>query len=197
MPRTYSELYIAVRNRLREAGIEAAELEGKLITATAAGKTTEKLLRDMRFYATDEVEKRAESMLKRRLAGEPVAYITGVWEFRGLPMEVSPAVLIPRVDTEVLAETAINWLHGRKMDARAVRQDHEKARPADDVEHALHDRQRGLHERAVGLAYGAEHSFVHAAAQSAVRVHAGLAALLPALGHSGLHGAVQPALVYV
>lgn len=29
-------------------------------------------------------------------------------------MEVSPAVLIPRVDTEVLAETAINWLHGRK-----------------------------------------------------------------------------------
>ena len=54
MPRTYSELYISVRNRLRDAGIEAAELEGKLIVATAAGKTTEKLLRDMRFYATDE-----------------------------------------------------------------------------------------------------------------------------------------------
>ena len=52
MPRTYSELYISVRNRLRDAGIEAAELEGKLIVATAAGKTTEKLLRDMRFYAT-------------------------------------------------------------------------------------------------------------------------------------------------
>ena len=49
MPRTYSELYISVRNRLRDAGIEAAELEGKLIVATAAGKTTEKLLRDMRF----------------------------------------------------------------------------------------------------------------------------------------------------
>ena len=87
--------------------------------------------------------------------------------------------------------------HRRQHIARAVRQDHEKARPADDVEHALHDRQRGLHERAVCLAYGAEHSFVHAAAQSAVRVHAGLAALLPALGHGGLHGAVQPALVYV
>ena len=36
MPRTYSELYISVRNRLRDAGIEAAELEGKLIVATAA-----------------------------------------------------------------------------------------------------------------------------------------------------------------
>ena len=120
MPRTYSELYISVRNRLRDAGIEAAELEGKLIVATAAGKTTEKLLRDMRFYATDEVERRTESMLGRRLAGEPVAYITGVWEFRGLPMEVNPSVLIPRVDTEVLAETAIRWLHGRKMDARVL-----------------------------------------------------------------------------
>ena len=120
MPRTYSELYISVRNRLRDAGIEAAELEGKLIVATAAGKTTEKLLRDMRFYATDEVERRVDSMLRRRLAGEPVAYITGIWEFRGLPMEVNPSVLIPRVDTEVLAETAINWLHGRKMDARVL-----------------------------------------------------------------------------
>ena len=120
MPRTYSELYISVRNRLRDAGIEAAELEGKLIVATAAGKTTEKLLRDMRFYATDEVERRVDSMLRRRLAGEPVAYITGIWEFRGLPMEVNPSVLIPRVDTEVLAETAISWLHGRKMDARVL-----------------------------------------------------------------------------
>ena len=110
MPRTYSELYISVRNRLRDAGIEAAELEGKLIVATAAGKTTEKLLRDMRFYATDEVERRTESMLGRRLAGEPVAYITGVWEFRGLPMEVNPSVLIPRVDTEVLAREAIDFI---------------------------------------------------------------------------------------
>ena len=49
-----------------------------------------------------------------------MAYITGVWEFRGLPMEVNPSVLIPRVDTEVLAETAIRWLHGRKMDARVL-----------------------------------------------------------------------------
>ena len=87
MPRTYSEMYIALRNRLRDAGIEAAALEARLIAATAAGKSTEKLRRDMRYYATDEVEKRAEAMVRRRLAGEPVAYITGVWEFRGLPME--------------------------------------------------------------------------------------------------------------
>ena len=113
-------MYIALRNRLRDAGIEAAALEARLIAATAAGKSTEKLLRDMRFYATDEVERRAEEMVQRRLAGEPVAYITGVWEFRGLPMEVSPDVLIPRVDTEVLAEEAINWLTRNRRDARVL-----------------------------------------------------------------------------
>ncbi len=121
MPRTYSEMYIALRNRLRDAGIEAAALEARLIAATAAGKSTEKLLRDMRYYATDEVEKRAAAMVERRLAGEPVAYITGVWEFRGLPMEVTRDVLIPRVDTEVLAETAIKYLKGAgKFDARVL-----------------------------------------------------------------------------
>ena len=121
MPRTYSEMYIALRNRLRDAGIEAAALEARLIAASAAGKSTEKLLRDMRYYATDEVERRAEEMVQRRLAGEPVAYITGVWEFRGLPMEVSRDVLIPRVDTEVLAETAIKYLKDTgRLDARVL-----------------------------------------------------------------------------
>lgn len=121
MPRTYSEMYIALRNRLRDAGIEAAALEARLIAATAAGKSTEKLLRDMRFYATDEVERRAEEMVQRRLVGEPVAYITGVWEFRGLPMEVSRDVLIPRIDTEVLAELAIKYLRGTgRLDARVL-----------------------------------------------------------------------------
>lgn len=121
MPRTYSEMYISLRNRLRDAGIEAAALEARLIAATAAGKSTEKLLRDMRFYATDEVERRAEEMVQRRLAGEPVAYITGVWEFRGLPMEVSRDVLIPRIDTEVLAETAIKYLKDTgRLDARVL-----------------------------------------------------------------------------
>lgn len=114
-------MYISLRNRLRDAGIEAAALEARLIAASAAGKSTEKLLRDMRYYATDEVERRAEEMVQRRLAGEPVAYITGVWEFRGLPMEVSRDVLIPRVDTEVLAETAIKYLKDTgRLDARVL-----------------------------------------------------------------------------
>ena len=120
MPRRYSELYISLRNALRGAGVEAADVEARLIAATASGKTTAQLLRDLTLYDTDEVERRAADMLSRRLAGEPVAYITGVWEFRGLPMEVSPEVLIPRIDTEVLAEEAIRHLTRTRRDARVL-----------------------------------------------------------------------------
>ena len=45
--------------------------------------------------------------MNRRLAGEPVAYLIGEWEFYGLTLDVTPDVLIPRMDTEVLAERAI------------------------------------------------------------------------------------------
>ena len=120
MPKTYSELYIDIRKRLRQAGVEAYSLEARLIVAHAAGKTPEKLLQELPLYTSHEVAERAESYFQRRMAGEPVAYITGSWEFYGLPMEITPDVLIPRMDTEVLAETAISLLQGRKNDARVL-----------------------------------------------------------------------------
>ncbi len=50
------------------------------------------------------------AMLQRRAAGEPLAYITGQTEFRGLVLQVSPAVLIPRPETELLVEWALALL---------------------------------------------------------------------------------------
>ena len=120
MPKTYSQLYIALRRALRESGVEAFGLESRLILAHAAGKTTEKLLQGMSLYASDEVEKRADEYLSRRLAGEPVAYITGSWEFHGLPLEITTDVLIPRDDTEVLVERALRLLRPRHSDARIL-----------------------------------------------------------------------------
>ncbi len=49
-----------------------------------------------------------------------MAYITGFWEFYGLPMIVTPDVLIPRMDTERMVDTAKEILTGRKMDARIL-----------------------------------------------------------------------------
>lgn len=120
MAKTYSQLYIDIRRRLRDAGIEAYSLEARLLVAHAAGKTPAKLLQDMPLYTSDKVSRLAESLLQRRLAGEPVAYITGSWEFYGLPMEITSGVLIPRSDTEVLVDTALALLRGRKNDARVL-----------------------------------------------------------------------------
>jgi release factor glutamine methyltransferase len=60
-----------------------------------------------------------ESMLSRRLASEPVQYITEVQEFFGLPFEVSPAVLIPRPETEHLVEAVLERF-GRESSPRIV-----------------------------------------------------------------------------
>ncbi len=118
--KTYNELYLSARNVLRQYGVEGCNLEARLLVAQAAGKSTTDLLRDMNLYTTPGIEAKVTDYLARRLRGEPVAYITGAWEFYGLPMTVTPDVLIPRMDTEVLVDAAKEILVGRKMDARIL-----------------------------------------------------------------------------
>ena len=107
MATTYNNLYLDARSRLRKAGVEGAQLEARELVCFASGKTREQLYRDMVLYAPDPVEEKLAALVERRLAGEPVAYLIGEWEFYGLTLEVTPDVLIPRMDTEVLAERAI------------------------------------------------------------------------------------------
>lgn len=120
MAKTYNDLYIETRRVLKEAGISAYALEARLIVAHAAEKTSDKLLRDMRLYTADETGEKVRRLLQRRLEGEPLAYITGEWEFYGLPILINENVLIPRVDTEVLVDTALRYLRTRKPDARIL-----------------------------------------------------------------------------
>lgn len=54
-----------------------------------------------------------EGLLEQRLKGAPIQYITGEQEFYGLPFSVSPAVLIPRPETELLVERVIQWAKGQ------------------------------------------------------------------------------------
>ena len=110
----YNDVYIALRKKFKDAGIESYALDARLILAAAAGKTKEQLIRDMNLYVNDDFEGKVDALAERRLAGEHVAYITGEWEFYGLPIAVSPDVLIPRIDTEVVAEKAIELLRGRE-----------------------------------------------------------------------------------
>jgi len=118
---TYNDIYLRVRKTLKNAGIEASEFEAKYIVASSAGKTREQLLAMNKVFATDPaVKKKIESSLERRLKGEPLAYVLGEWEFYGLPIKVNEHVLIPRIDTELLAKEAINLLNRKLWQTRML-----------------------------------------------------------------------------
>ena len=120
MPKTYNDIYFVVRNKLRECGVEAYGLEARSLLAAASGKTPEQLLRDLYLYTSDEIEAKTEAMLERRIKGEPLAYISGSWEFYGLPFTVTPDVLIPRMDTEVLVSCAVKAVKAFGMKGRVL-----------------------------------------------------------------------------
>ena len=116
---TYNNLYMDIRQELHRAGIQAATLEARELVCFAAGKTREQFVRDGRLYVPQDVEEQARALMRRHLAGEPLAYLIGEWEFYGLPLDISEQVLIPRGDTEVLAGEAIRWLQ-TQQDARVL-----------------------------------------------------------------------------
>ncbi|MCI8551850.1 MAG: peptide chain release factor N(5)-glutamine methyltransferase [Lawsonibacter sp.] len=107
MATTYNNLFLDTRARLKRAGVESAQLEAREIICFAADKNREHFYRDMSLYVSGDMERRVEELVQRRLAGEPVAYIIGEWEFYGLSLDISRDVLIPRLDTELLAERGI------------------------------------------------------------------------------------------
>ena len=110
MATTYNNLYMDIRQELHCAGIDAATLEARELVAFAAGKTRQELLRDGRLYVPQEVERRARELMRRHLAGEPLAYLIGEWSFCGMDLDINESVLIPRADTEVLAEQATDFV---------------------------------------------------------------------------------------
>ena len=118
--KTYNDLYIETRTMLRGAGIENYSQEARLIVSAAAGKSSQDFLRDLRLYTGTQVEEQVRAFTERRIKGEPLAYVTGEWEFCGLPLLITKDVLIPRIDTEVLVQAALEILKGNVQDARIL-----------------------------------------------------------------------------
>lgn len=117
---TYNDLYLDARKALKGAGVEQAQLEAREILCFASGKDRAEFLRDLPLYASDPVERRFRGLLERRLAGEPVAYIIGEWEFYGLTLDVCPDVLIPRPDTETLVDRGVLFVRDMPEGTRAL-----------------------------------------------------------------------------
>jgi release factor glutamine methyltransferase len=93
--------------RLRGAAIEAPRLEARRLLAHVLNTSEEALLRDPRATVPAEKAAHFAALLARRVAHEPFAYLTGHVGFWTLDVEVSPATLIPRADSESLVEAAL------------------------------------------------------------------------------------------
>ena len=95
-------------------GAETPRLDAEVLLSYLLGQKRIFLYVHFDQPLTAEELARYREMVKRRAAGEPVAYICGEKEFMGLTFKVTLAVLVPQPDTETLVEAAIERLRGKK-----------------------------------------------------------------------------------
>ena len=101
----------ALRERLASASPTAA-LDSEMLVAAVLGLDRARLAADPERALAPEELLALESLVRRRLDGEPVAYLTGQREFWSLDFEVTPAVLVPRPETELLVERTLAAIAG-------------------------------------------------------------------------------------
>lgn len=92
---------------LRAAGVEDPRLDAELLLAEATGWERARLVADPEAAIPPPAARRFAEMVRRRLRREPVAYILGRRGFRHLELAVDPRVLIPRPESELLVELAL------------------------------------------------------------------------------------------
>jgi release factor glutamine methyltransferase len=101
---------IWARDVLAQAGVEEPQLDAEVLLSEATGLSRAGLFTWADRDLTPKELTRFRSDVYRRAEREPLAYIVGQREFFGLSFAVSPAVLVPRPETELLVEQALDWL---------------------------------------------------------------------------------------
>ncbi|MBI5509471.1 MAG: peptide chain release factor N(5)-glutamine methyltransferase [Deltaproteobacteria bacterium] len=117
---TIQRVLVWTQAHFRDKGIESARLDAELLLASVLGKDR------VYLYTHNEqplsaVERDAyRTLVKRRAQREPVAYILGQREFYGRTFTVSPAVLVPRPETEHLVEEVLGWVRRHGLEAPEI-----------------------------------------------------------------------------
>jgi release factor glutamine methyltransferase len=107
VPRRVSQVLLTGARGLLAAGIESGRLDAELLLGHVLGMSREQLVIGASMSLSQQQWQEYESILLRRLAAEPTAYITGRQEFWSKDFRVTPDVLIPRPETECLVEVAL------------------------------------------------------------------------------------------
>jgi release factor glutamine methyltransferase len=104
---TIAQARRALAGMLRRAGLDTPELDARILAAHALNLDHAGLAASHRRRLEAPEADALEALAARRIGGEPVARITGVKEFWGLPLRVTAATLVPRPETETLVEAAL------------------------------------------------------------------------------------------
>ena len=117
---TLADLVREAADRLRErlSPEQNSALDAEVLARHVLGWDRARWLADSREAPPAGFLPAYSAAIDRRASGEPVAYITGTREFFGLDFEVTPAVLIPRPETELLVEEALRWIDAAPEGAR-------------------------------------------------------------------------------
>lgn len=99
--------------RLVEAGIPTPRLDAEVLLRHTLGIDRTRLFLRLSESVADDDAAAFTGLIERRRAGEPIAYLTGTREFMGLPFIVTPDVLVPRPETELLVEWALETIGDR------------------------------------------------------------------------------------
>jgi len=104
---TWHRLRADAAQRLSEAVLADPDQEARWMVEEIAGLRGAELVAEAHTVAPRTAVARLDSMIVRRVAGEPLQYVLGAWSFRGIDLFVDPRVLVPRPETEITAEVAI------------------------------------------------------------------------------------------
>ena len=111
---TVAETVRLAKLRLEPVAGEESLQQAKLMVAAVIGAEADALMVHTWMDVTEEQLVLLGELLERRLKGEPLQYILGEWEFMGLPFYVDERVLIPRQDTELLCEKALEIIRTKR-----------------------------------------------------------------------------------
>ncbi len=109
-PLTVARALRTARERFTQAGLDSPGLDAEVLLRHVLGWDRTQILSRPEIELSANEGARYEVLVRERLRGLPVAYLTGEREFMGLPFAVTPAVLVPRPETEILVEWAADWL---------------------------------------------------------------------------------------
>jgi release factor glutamine methyltransferase len=119
-PATVRQIVARIAGRLAAAGVDTTRGDAWLLLAAATGRPRASLMAGSLDALTASDQARLDELVRRRSAREPIAYILGEKEFWSLPLRVSPAVLIPRPESETVVEAALGRVEDRGAPLRLL-----------------------------------------------------------------------------